>query len=120
MYEQLRKLGIRIGIQYVNGTGVAHYYDHVNDVIVIDVNAEEPDMVSIVHEYVHYLQWHNGYRKLICWELDNIPYNKRSFEYHAEAICTHIDEFTREDGKLNITEILSYYDDIVACFYENK
>ena len=54
MYKQLEELGINIGIQMINGTGVAHYYDHVNDVIVIDVNAEEPDIVSVVHEYDHY------------------------------------------------------------------
>ena len=118
LYEQLKRLGIRIGIQMINGTGVAHYYDHINDVIVIDVNAKEPDIVSIVHEYIHYLQWHNGYRKLMVWEIDNIPYDKRSFEYHAELVCTHIDEFTDENGKLNITDILNYYDDIVDVFYE--
>lgn len=118
MYEQLKELGINIGVQVINGTGVAHYYDHINDVIVIDANAEEPDITSIVHEYVHYLQWHNGYRKLIVWELDNVPYDKRSFEYHAELVCTHIDEFTNEEGKLDITNILNYYDDIVDVFYE--
>ena len=75
LYEQLKRLGIRIGIQMINGTGDHHYYDHINDVIVIDVNAEEPDIVSIVHEYIHYLQWHNGYRKLMVWEIDNIPYS---------------------------------------------
>ena len=54
----------------------------------------------------------------MCWEIDNAPYDKRSFEYHAELVCTHIDSFTDESGKLNITDILNYYDDIVDVFYE--
>ena len=118
MYEKLKKLGIRIGVQYINGTGHHHYYDQVNDLIVIDLNADEPDIVSIVHEFIHYLQWHNGYRRLMCWELNNVPYDKRSFEYHAEIICNNIQSFTREDGSLNITDILNYYDDIVAVMYK--
>ena len=118
MYEQLKELGINIGIQYINGKGEYNYYDHINNIIVIDVNSEDTSIESIVHEYVHHLQWCNGYRQQIIWEIDNIPYNKRSFEYHAELVCTHIDEFTNEEGKLDITNILNYYDDIVDVFYE--
>ena len=119
LYEQLKRLGIRIGIQMINGTGDHHYYDQVNNIIVIDLNAQLDDLMeSIVHEYIHHIQWCNGYRKLMVWEIDNIPYDKRSFEYHAELVCTHIDEFTNEEGKLDITNILNYYDDIVDVFYK--
>ena len=114
MYKQL---GINVGIQYINGTGVAHYYDYINDIIVIDLNAQLDDLMeSIVHEYIHHVQYMNGYRRLITDEL-NMQYNKRTHEMHAEYVCTHIEDFLREDGKLNITDILSYYDDIVAYFY---
>ena len=117
--NKIKQLGINIPIQYINGTGNYHYYDQVNNIIVIDLNAQLDDLMeSIVHEYIHHIQWCNGYRKLMVWEIDNIPYDKRSFEYHAELVCTHIDEFTNEEGKLDITNILNYYDDIVDVFYE--
>lgn len=120
-FKQLRKLGINIPIQYINGTGNYHYYDQVNDIIVVDLNAQLDDLLqSIIHEYVHHLQWMNGYRKMMIWELSNVSYNKRAFEYHAEYVCTHVNDFVRDDGRLNISNILAFYDNIIGYLYEDE
>ena len=118
-FKQLKQLGINIPVQYINGTGNYHYYDQINGMIIVDLNAQLDDLLqSIVHEYIHHLQWMNGYRKMMIWELNNLSYDKRTYEYHAEYVCTHIEDFTTEDGKLDIEDLLNYYDNIIDYFYE--
>ena len=53
MLNKLKQLGINVGIQYINGTGDHHYYDQVNNIIVIDLNEQLDDLMeSIVNEYI--------------------------------------------------------------------
>lgn len=119
-FKQLKKIGINIPIQYINGTGEYHYYDQVNDIIVIDLNAQLDDLLqSIAHEFIHHLQWMNGYRRIMINEL-NMQYDERTCEMHAEYVCTHIEDFLGEDGKLDINDILTYYDNIIDYFYKGS
>lgn len=110
-----RQLGIHIEINTFHGNGY-HWYDQINNIIMLDDTAEEITIEDIVHEYVHSLQWQEGYRDIIIKELDNN--DVMSHEYHAELVCTHYEDYIDNNGKLNKKDILSYYDDIVAYLYE--
>lgn len=115
LITKAKEIGVNIGIEAFKGEGY-HYYDQVNNKIMLDNTAEEITMVDIVHEYTHHLQWTNGYRLQMIKELNTKEYDQRSYEYHAEIVGTHYEEFLI-NGKLNVTEILSYYEDIIAYFY---
>lgn len=122
MFKQLitkaKEIGVDIDIKIFKGEGY-HYYDPCSHRIMLDNTAEEITMVDIVHEYVHHLQWTEDkyYRDIMIKELNTKEYDARSFEYHAEIIGMNYETFMLK-GKLNIKEILSYYDDIIAYFYE--
>ena len=117
LVNKAEAIGVDIDIKMFEGNGF-HYYDQQSNTIMLDSTAEEITMVDIVHEYVHHLQWTKGYKQMMIEELNTKEYDARSYEYHAEIVGLHYNEFLTED-KLNITEILSYYEDIIAYFYEN-
>lgn len=115
--EQAVYMGVDINIELFNGEGY-HYYDTITSTIMLDNTSDNITIEDIIHEYTHHLQWVGGYRGLVARELEK-DFNLRSFEYHAELTCTNYDKFLVE-GKLNKKEILSYYEDIIAYFYEEE
>lgn len=117
LITKAKAMGIHTEIQTFLGEGY-HWYDQQSNTIMLDNTAENIGMIDIIHEYIHHLQWTGGYRQQMINELNTREYNARSFEYHAEIVALHYEEFI-VDGQLNIHEILSYYDDIIAYFNEN-
>ena len=118
LITKAKAMGVDIDVKTFEGNGF-HYYDQQSNTIMLDNTADNIGMIDIIHEYIHHLQWTGGYRLQMIKELNTREYDARSFEYHAEIVALHYEEFMI-DGQLNKQEILSYYEDIIAYFNEKE
>lgn len=110
LLEQAKQLGIDITLIefYEDKDNNYHWYDYIDDKLMINLKAERCMIDDIVHEYVHHIQAKYLGTQALIKELD-LSYGKRLHEIHALLVEEAYNTFINNDGVLDEEEIIDYY-----------